>query len=266
AEGAPASTEITLTDAERALLAKQAKKRRGRARALERSRRATNTTQYGLSKKQTRRAERRASKGLREKTVTVPGGARAARADGVPKQGFRRDRLSEGYRNLRARQAEAAASAAEHRRHRARAVAREIIAAHGVNLTVEDCDIRTWYRLWGNHLSQTTPGMLIAALAAFVRLTDVGDPKTAYLDTSMSRHAQVMYGQGLEEALSESTTPSPKPVRRSGRVAVPRQRETSAHRTTGRRPRATPDETRPVRDHAGKPGHRPGCDPQLTLW
>lgn len=324
AEGAPAVTEITLSAQEQTRLEKEAKKRRGRARALERSRRATNTAQYGLSKKQTRRAEHRAAKGLREKTVTVPGGARTARSDGVPKQAFRRDRLSEGYRQLRARQAEAAASAAEHRRHRARLVAQEIIATHGVNLTVEDCDIRAWYRLWGKRLSQTTPGMLIAALdrecqaaggrlvrastwstalsqhclcgqrvnktlrdrehkciacglvgkrdlvsaalAAFVRLTNVDDPKTAHLDTAMSRHAQITYGQGLEEALRESTTPNPKPVRRSGRVAVPRQRETSAHRTAEKRPRATPDETRPARDHAGKPGRHPGCDPQLTPW
>ncbi|KAK1177764.1 hypothetical protein B7755_006000 [Streptomyces sp. NBS 14/10] len=254
----------------------------------------------------------------------MPGGPRAARTDGVPKQAFRRDQLSEGYRQLRARQAEAAASAAEHRRHHARTVARQIVAAHGLNLTVEDCDISTWYRLWGKRLSQTTPGMLIAALdrecraaggqlvrastwstalsqhclcgqrvnktlrdrehkciacglagkrdlvsaalAAFVRLTDVDDPKTAYLDTVMSRHAQITYGQGLEEALRESTTPNQNTPRGAGRVAVPRQRETSAHRTVGRRPRATPDETRPVRDHAGKPGRRPGCDPQLTLW
>ncbi|NUS86856.1 MAG: transposase, partial [Streptomyces sp.] len=108
--------------------------------------------------------------------------------------------------------------------------------------------------------------LVSAALAAFVRLTDVDDPKTAYLDTVMSRHAQITYGQGLEEALRESTTPSPKPVRRPGRVAVPHQQETTAHRTAAKRPRATPDETRPARDHAGKPGRRPGCDPQLTLW
>ncbi|MFJ9704633.1 hypothetical protein [Streptomyces sp. NPDC101234] len=323
-DSAPASSEITLTGAEHAQLEKEAKKRRGRARALERSRRATNTAQYGLSKKQQRRADRRASKGLPAKAVTVPGGARTARSDGVPEQAFRRDRLSNSYRKVRARQAEAAASAAERRRHRAGLVAREIIAAHGPNLTVEDCDIRTWYRLWGKRLSQTTPGMLIkalevecqaaagrlvrvstwstalsqhclcgervnktlrdrqhkciacgligkrdlvsAALAAFVRLTDMDDPKTAYLDTALSRRAQIMYGEGLEEALCESTTPSPKPVRRSGRVAVPRQQETSAHRTAARRPRATPDETRLVRDHTGKPGRRPGCDPKLTLW
>ncbi|MGW0392154.1 transposase [Streptomyces sp. NPDC003042] len=324
ATGAPASTEITLTEAECALLTKQAKKRRGRARALERSRRATNTAQYGLSKKQAKRAERRASKCLPEKAVTVPGGARAARSDGVPKQAYRRDRLSFHCRQVRARQAEHAASAAEHRRHRARQVARQVIAAHGPVLVVEDCDIRTWYRLWGKRLSQTTPGLLIAALdrecaaaggrlvrastwstalsqhclcgervskslrdrehkciacglvgkrdlvsaalAAFVRLTDVDDPKTAYLDSSLSRHAQIIYAEALEEALKESTTPRQNTLRGAGRVAVPHQRGTSTPRSAGKRPRATPDETRPMRDHAGKPGHRPGCNPQLTLW
>jgi hypothetical protein len=244
----------------------------------------------------------------------------------VPNQAFRRDLLSNGYREQRARQAEHAASVANHRKHRARILAREIVVAHGAVLVVEDCDIRTWYRLWGKRLSQTTPGTLIsaltaecaaaggrlvrastwstalsqhclcgervsktlrdrehkciacglvgkrdlvsAALAAFVRFKDVDDPKTAYLDTTMSRHAQIVYIEALEEALVESTTPSPKPVRGSGRVAVPQPRcETSASRIAGKRNRATPDETRLVRDHAGKPGPRPGCIPQqLPLW
>ncbi|WP_409470272.1 zinc ribbon domain-containing protein [Streptomyces sp. HC307] len=323
-DGKPESSEIVLTPEEGARLEKEAKKRRGRARALERSRRATNAAQYGLSKRQMARAERRAANGLKPKAVTVPGGARAARSDGVPKQAFRRDRLSANYRQLRARQAEAAASAAEYRRHRARAVARDIIAAHGPHLTVEDCDIRTWYRLWGKRLSQTTPGMLIsaleveckaaggrlvrastwstalsqhclcgervtktlrdrehkciacglagkrdlvsAALAAFVDLTGPDGPSTARLDTARSRHAQIIFDEGLEEALRESTTPCQNTPRGAGRVAVPRQRVTSAHRTAGRRDRATPDEPRPVRDHAGKPGPRPACSPQLTLW
>ncbi|WP_328773340.1 zinc ribbon domain-containing protein [Streptomyces sp. NBC_00286] len=324
AEGVPESSEIVLTEEERARLEKAAKKRRGRARALERSRRATNAAQYGMSKRQARRAERRATKGLLEKTVTVPGGARDARKDRVPKQAFRRDRLSANYRELRARQAEAAASAAEHRRHRARAVAREIIAVHGPHLTVEDCDIRAWYRLWGKRLSQTTPGMLTkaleiecqatggrlvrastwstalsqhclcgervtktlrdrehkciacglvgkrdlvsAALAAFVDLADPDDPKTATLDSAQSRHAQITFGEGLEEALCESTTPCQNTPRGAGRVAVPRQRVTSAHRTAARRDRATPDERRPVRDHAGAPAPRLGCIPQLPPW
>lgn len=280
--------------------------------------------QYGLSKRQARRAERRAANGLPGKEVAIPGGARVARSDGVPKQAFHRDRLSNGYQELRARQAEAAASAAEYRRHRARAVARDIIAVHGPNLTVEDCDIRTWYRLWGKRLSQTTPGMLIkaleiecqaaggrllraspwstalsqhclcgervtkslrdrehkciacglvgrrdlvsAALAAFVGLADPEDPKTATLDSARSWHAQIIFAEGLEEALRESTTPCQSALRGAGRVAVPRQRGTSAHRTVGKRLRATPDETRPVRDHTGKPGYRPTCSPQLTFW
>ncbi|TJZ55483.1 transposase [Streptomyces piniterrae] len=322
--GTPVSTEVTLTDAERARLEREAKKQRGRARALERSRRATNAGQYGLSKKQAQRAEHRAAKGLEPKTVTVPGGARAARSDGVPKQAFRRDRLSANYRTQRARQAEHAAAIAEHRRHRARLVAREIIANHGPVLVVEDCDIRTWYRLWGKRLSQTTPGMLVAALdveckaaggrlvrastwstalsqhclcgervnktlrdrehkciacglvgkrdlvsaalAAFVDFGDVDDPKTAFLDTAMSRHAQIVYGEGLEEALRESTTQSQNTSRGAGRVAVPRQRGTSAPRIVGQRNRATPDETRPLRDHAGAPDLRTTCIPQqLTL-
>ncbi|MEU9856413.1 transposase [Streptomyces sp. NPDC047974] len=324
ADGAPASSEIVLTDQERARLEREERKRRGRTRALERSRRATNTAQYGLSKRQRQRAERRAAQGLTSKSVTVPGGARASRVDGVPKQAFRHDRLSAGYRELRARQAEAAAGAAEYRRHRARLVAREIIAVHGPVLVVEDCDIRTWYRLWGKRLAQTTPGMLIsaleieckaaggglvrastwstalsqhcmcgerapktlrdrehkciacglvgkrdlvsAALAAFVRFTDMDDPKTAFLDTTASRNAQITSTEALEEALWKSTTPCQNSPRAAGRVAVPRQHGASASPTAGRRDRATPDETRPARDHAGKPGPRPACSPQLTPW
>jgi hypothetical protein len=190
-------------------------------------------------------------------------------------------------------------------------------------LVVEDCDIRTWYRLWGKRLSQTTPGILIsaldiecraaggrllrastwstalsqhclcgervnkslqdrehkctacdlvgkrdlvsAALAAFVRFTDTDDPKTAHLDTTASRHTQIVFDEGLEEALTESTTPCQNTPRGAGRVAVPRQRGTSAHRTAGQRDRATPDET-PQGDHAGAPGPRAACSPQLTLW
>ncbi|MCX5381328.1 hypothetical protein [Streptomyces sp. NBC_00091] len=293
-DGAPASTEITLSPEEQALLEREAKKRRGRARALERSRRATNTAQYGLSKKQATRAERREAKGLGPKAVSVPGGARAARdarVDGAPKQAFRRDRLSVNYREQRARQAERAASMAEHRRHRARQVAREIIAA-----LARECQAAagrlvrasTWstalsqHCLCGERVSKTLRDrehscpacglagkrdLISAALAAFVRFADVDDPKTAYLDTTSSRHAQIVFAQGLEEALRESTAPSQTTVRGAGHAAVPRQRRgTSAPRTAGRRSRATPDETRPKRDHAGKPGHRPGCNPQLTLW
>ncbi|MFF0765227.1 zinc ribbon domain-containing protein [Streptomyces sp. NPDC003737] len=65
----------------------------------------------------------------------------------------------------RAKLAEAAATLAAAKDHRARRIAARIITDHGANLTVEDCDIRTWYRLWGKALQATTPGRLITAIS-----------------------------------------------------------------------------------------------------
>jgi hypothetical protein len=82
------------------------------------------------------RAERRTAAGLAEQQVTVPGGARVANAAG----------------------------AAVAKDHRARRIAAGIVGAHGAHLVVEDCDIRTWFRLWGKRLQATTPGRLTAAI------------------------------------------------------------------------------------------------------
>jgi hypothetical protein len=157
ADGDLASSRVELTEAEVTALARAERKVRDRRRALDRSRRATNTRQYGPSQRQQARAERRKNTGLAERQVTVPGGARVANAAGVPKQAYRKDDLCAGYRLDRARIAEAAASAAEAKDHRARKIAAEIVGEHGANLTVEDCDIRTWFRLWGKRLQATTP-------------------------------------------------------------------------------------------------------------
>jgi hypothetical protein len=164
ADGRMATSRVELTAQELTALARAERKARDRRRALDRSRRATNTRQYGPSQRQQKRAERRKNAGLAERRVTVPGGARVANAAGVPKQAHRRDDLSTGYRLDRARIAEAAASAAEAKDHRARRIAAGIVGAHGAHLTVEDCDIRTWFRLWGKKLQATTPGRLIAAI------------------------------------------------------------------------------------------------------
>jgi hypothetical protein len=164
ADGDLASSRVELTEAELTALARLERKARDRRRALDRSRRATNTRQYGLSKRQRARAERRAKAGLAERQVIVPGGARAANAAGVPRQAYRKDTLSAGYRLDRARIAEAAASAAVAKDHRARKIAAGIVGAHGTHLIVEDCDIRTWFRRWGKRLQATTPGRLITAI------------------------------------------------------------------------------------------------------
>ncbi|MGV9563706.1 zinc ribbon domain-containing protein, partial [Streptomyces sp. NPDC003480] len=165
ADGDIEATRIEPSDAELAALAKARRKDRGRRRALDRSRRASNPAQYGPSKRQQARAERRQAAGLPARAIAAPGGARAANKAGVPKQAYRRDSLSAGYRLNRARLAEAAATAAAAKDHRARRTAQEIISGHGANLVVEDCDIRTWYRRWGKALQATTPGRLITAIA-----------------------------------------------------------------------------------------------------
>ncbi|MGI5516696.1 zinc ribbon domain-containing protein [Streptomyces sp. CA-106131] len=159
------ATRVDLSADELAALAKARQKERGRKRALDRSRRASNPTQYGPSKRQQARAERRQATGLPARSVEVPRGARAANKAGAPKQAFRRDTLSVGYRLNRARLADTAATSAAAKDHRARRIAGSITAGHGANLIVEDCDIRTWYRRWGKALQATTPGRLITAIA-----------------------------------------------------------------------------------------------------
>ncbi|MDT0470173.1 zinc ribbon domain-containing protein, partial [Streptomyces gibsoniae] len=164
ADGDVETTRIEPSDAELAALAKARRKDRGRKRALDRSRRASNPGQYWPSKRQQARAERRQAAGLPVRVVETPGGARAANKGGVPKQAYHRDSLSAGYRLNRARLAEAAATQAAAKDHRARRIAEDITAGHGANLVVEDCDIRTWYRRWGKALQATTPGRLITAV------------------------------------------------------------------------------------------------------
>ncbi|WP_311698583.1 zinc ribbon domain-containing protein [Streptomyces gibsoniae] len=164
ADGDVETSRIEPSDAELAALAKARRKDRGRKRALDRSRRASNPGQYQPSKRQQARAERRQAAGLPARTVQVPRGARAANKAAVPKQAYRRDSLSAGYRLNRARLAEAAATQAAAQDHRARRIAEDITAAHSANLIVEDCDIRTWYRRWGKALQATTPGRLITAI------------------------------------------------------------------------------------------------------
>ncbi|EFL22371.1 basic proline-rich protein [Streptomyces himastatinicus ATCC 53653] len=322
-DGPVRSARIILTGQEQRTWAAARKKARGRQRALDRSRRATNPQQYRPSRRQQTRGERRRAAGLPAKAMTVPAGPRHTAATGKPQQAYRRDTLSTGYRNLRARHSAAAASAAAASHHRARKIAAALVAAHGPNLTIEDCDIRTWFRLWGRACSATTPGRLIsalaaectatggrllrastfttalsqhclcgrrlpkslrqrthhcdpaeggcglkgdrdlvsAALAAFTTLTAPDVPTTARLDHTRARTAQILFTQGLQEALTESTAPKSAPSGRTRAAAeppgttLPRQRTASARRNAGPRTVATPDETRPApqrpKAHAG---------------
>ncbi len=333
AAGPVLSSEITLSETDKRRLLTQASKRRRRQRALDRSRRATNAQQYGLSKRQRKRAERRQVAGLPGKTVQMPRGPRAARNNGPPSRAYRTDRLSKSYQHHRDRLAANAARAAQANKARAMLLARHLIGIHGSNLTIEDCDIRAWFRLWGKRLSQTTPGLLLnalekecaaaggrllrastfttamsqhclcgaavrkylrdrehicpacgltgkrdlvsAALGIFVHLDDPNDPSTARVDYTSSRHAQLVFGSGLQEALRESTAAYlPLASAGGGRAAATRpQRRGPLLRETpdpkAGRPRMRP-EPRQGSGHAGKSAFPPAApvayEPRGKSW
>ncbi|TDC81369.1 transposase [Actinomadura sp. 7K507] len=182
------SSKVTMSPDERARIARRARKRRGRQRALERSRRASNTAQYEPSRRQRKRQRRRQAAGLPPKQAAVPGGPRVARADGRPRRSYGRDALSGSYRRLRAREAAAAHRTAQSRKTRARHTAGQIVAVHGPHLVIEDCDIRAWFRLWGRACARFTPGMLITALDHECRATGGRLLRAAISITALSQH------------------------------------------------------------------------------
>jgi hypothetical protein len=171
----------------------RAKRERRRQRELDRARRAANRAQYQLSKRQEKRARRRAEAGQRPIEV-IPMGPRVARADGVPLQAFRRDQLSEGFRRGRAAQAAEAESATRARRDRARAVAAEVVAVHGYQLVVEDANITAWAASWGRALAAFSPATLVSAIDREARAVAAlasgrgGVQRAATCPTALSQH------------------------------------------------------------------------------
>jgi hypothetical protein len=141
----------------------RAKRERRRQRALDRSRRATNRAQYQLSKRQAKRARRRAAAGQRALDV-IPAGPRITTAAGRPAQSYRADQRSHSYRRLDAARAWDAASAAQARRDHARAIAATVVAEHGYHLVIEDVRLSAWSAAWGRAVAAFAPGMLIAAI------------------------------------------------------------------------------------------------------
>ena len=160
--------QVRVSDEQQRAAAKAARRARARQRALDRSRRNTNRDQYGPSVRQHARAERRAARGLAPKQVGDPGGARAARVDGVPLRAYRHDTLSRTYQRTRADHAADARASSQAKQARARDTAARIVAAHGNTITVEDTNISTWARLWGKRIQLFSPGMLISALGGGV--------------------------------------------------------------------------------------------------
>jgi hypothetical protein len=193
--------QLRCTDTHQRAADRAARRARGRQKALERSRRNTNAGQYGLSVRQHKRAERRAAAGLPLRQVSNPGGSRHARVDGVPLRAYRHDELSQRYQRTRCDHATEARRTSQARRARAAEIAAAIVAAHGNKVTVEDCRISTWARLWGKRIALFSPGMLVAALAAECAVSGGQFFRAGTRATGMSQHC--LCGRRVPKTLAQ---------------------------------------------------------------
>jgi hypothetical protein len=195
--------QISCTGEQQQAAGRAAKRARDRQRALDRSRRNTNADQYGPSQRQQKRSERRAAKGLAARQITNPGGARHARADGVPLRAYRHDTLSDGYQRTRTDHTTQARAASQAKHARARDIAARIVATHGNIITVENCSISTWARLWGKRIALFSPGMLVDALAHECEATGGQMSRAGTRSTALSQHC--ICGARVPKTLAQRT-------------------------------------------------------------
>ena len=199
----PRSTVVRIYADERDRLARAAAKRRRGQRRVDRSRRASNAQQYAKSEAQKKRDERRAARGLRPVADATPRGGRLTNAACVPRQAYSRDHLSATYGALRRRQVEQARAASLTKQTRAHDVAVQLIASHGVQWLVEDCNLTAWAKLWGKSLHAFAPGMVTAELAALVARFGGSVTKVATGPTALSSHC--LCGHRIKKDLSTRT-------------------------------------------------------------
>jgi hypothetical protein len=199
--------QICCTGEQQSTAQRAASKARARQKALDRSRRNTNPNQYGPSARQHKRAQRRAANGLAARHVANPGGARHARADGMPQRAYRHDKLSRAYQRTRDDHASEARAASQAKHARARDVAARIVATHGSSITVEDCSISNWARLWGKRIQQFSPGILVTALAAECAATGGRLQRVGTQATALSQHC--LCGARVPKTLAQRTHECP---------------------------------------------------------
>ncbi|MHA7650350.1 hypothetical protein ACX9NE_10800 [Mycobacterium sp. ML4] len=205
-EGHPeqlATDQISCTAQQQETAARAAQRARARQRALDRSRRNTNADQYSPSARQQKRADRRAEAVLPTRQVSNPGGPRRARADGVPLRAYRHDKLSQRYHRTRCDHAADTRSTSHAKQGRAAQIAARIVAAHGNTITVEDCRICTWARLWGKRIGLFSPGMLVAALSAECAASGGRLYRAGTRPTAMSQHC--LCGTRVPKTLDQRT-------------------------------------------------------------
>jgi hypothetical protein len=180
-----------------------AAKTRARQRALDRSRRNTNHDQYAPSVRQVTRAQRRYAAGLPEKQISKPGGPRYCHAGGVRVRAYRHDALSHRYRKTLAQHRQDARKTSQAKQSRARDIAARIVATHGNTITIEDCRISTWARLWGKRIALFSPGMLVSALQTECVATGGQFYRAGTRSTALSQHC--LCGQRVAKTLDQRT-------------------------------------------------------------
>lgn len=125
----------------------------------------------------------------------------------MPLRAYRHDRLSGGYHRTRVDHAAGARSASQAKLARAHQVAARTVATHGNTITVEDCSISTWARLWGKRIALFSPGMLVAALAGECAAAGGTLHKAGTRTTAMSQHC--LCGKRVAKTLAQRTHECP---------------------------------------------------------
>jgi hypothetical protein len=144
---------------------------------------------------------------LAAKQITNPGGPRHARADGVPLRAYRHDSLSASYHRTRVERGADARATSQAKHARAREVAARIVATHGNTITVEDCSISTWARLWGKRIALFSPGMLVAAVKRECEATGGVLSRAGTRSTALSQHC--LCGVRVPKTLAQRTHDCP---------------------------------------------------------
>jgi hypothetical protein len=115
----------------------------------------------------------------------------------------RHDALSNSYRRTRWSHRTDARKTSQAKHSRAAEVAARIVAAHGNTLTIEDCRISTWAKLWGKRIALFSPGMLISALESECAATGGQLYRAATTSTALSQHC--LCGHRVKKTLAQRT-------------------------------------------------------------
>lgn len=75
------------------------------------------------------------------------------------------------------------------------------MSVHGNIITVEDCAISTWARLWGKRIQLFSPGLLTAAIAAECQATGGRLQRAGTRSTVLSQHC--LCGQRVPKTLAQ---------------------------------------------------------------